>query len=69
MSSFLYGYVVTHFPAGLLAERFGGKHIYGISLLVTAVSMLLTPLAIVKWEWKGLILLRVCMGLGQVCSF
>lgn len=66
LSSFYYGYIVTHLPGGLLAERFGGKYSLGFGVLSTAVFTLLTPWAVKIGEAKGLIVLRVLEGLGEV---
>lgn len=62
----MYGYILTHIPGGILAEYYGGKHIFGASLLLSAINLLVTPLVIKYSEWKGLIALRVIMGLSQV---
>lgn len=65
LSSFYYGYVLSHFPGGWLAERCGGKHTLGLGVLSTALTTLLTPLA--AHQGPGyLIALRVIMGLGEV---
>ncbi|XP_025837209.1 putative inorganic phosphate cotransporter isoform X2 [Agrilus planipennis] len=69
LSSFYYGYVVTHLPGGLLAEKFGGKYTLGIGMLSTAVLTVLTPLVIKFGDWQGLVVLRVLMGLGEGTTF
>lgn len=66
LSSFYYGYVVTHLPGGLLAERFGGKYSLGFGVLSTAVFTLLTPWTVKIGGARGLIVLRVLEGLGEV---
>lgn len=66
LSSFYYGYIVTHLPGGMLAERFGGKYSLGFGVLSTAIFTLLTPWAVQVGEAKGLIVLRVLEGLGEV---
>jgi ACS family sodium-dependent inorganic phosphate cotransporter len=69
LSSFYWGYVITHLPGGMLAERFGGKYSLGLGILSTAIFTLLTPV-VVKWgEHTGLIVLRVLMGLGEGTTF
>ncbi|EZA49274.1 Putative inorganic phosphate cotransporter [Ooceraea biroi] len=66
LSSFYWGYVITHLPGGMLAEKFGGK--YSL-ILSTAIFTLLTPV-VVKWgEHNGLIVLRILMGLGEGTTF
>ncbi|XP_011860733.1 PREDICTED: putative inorganic phosphate cotransporter [Vollenhovia emeryi] len=69
LSSFYWGYVITHLPGGMLAEKFGGKYCLGLGMLSTAIFTLLTPV-VVKWtEATGLIVLRVLMGLGEGTTF
>ncbi|XP_044252866.1 sialin-like [Tribolium madens] len=67
LSSFYWGYFVTHIPGGLLAEKLGGKHVLGIGMLINAILTLLFP-CIVKGSngnWVIAVVLRVIMGLGQ----
>lgn len=48
MASFYIGYVITHVPGGILAEKFGGKWTLSLGILSTAIFTILTPLAV---EW------------------
>lgn len=66
LSAFYYGYVITHLPGGLLAEKFGGKWTLGIGLLITSVATALTPLAVTLGGAKGLFIIRVIEGFGEV---
>lgn len=66
LSAFYYGYIVTHLPGGMLAERFGGKYSLGFGVLSTAVFTLLTPWTVSIGGATGLIVLRVLEGLGEV---
>lgn len=66
LSAFYYGYIVTHLPGGMLAERFGGKYSLGFGVLCTAVFTLFTPWAVSAGGATGLIILRVFEGLGEV---
>ena len=65
LSSFFYGYIVTQVPGGWLASRFGGKHVFGIGMLITLIATLLVPVA-ARTHAYLLIVLRVIMGLGCV---
>lgn len=65
LSSFYLGYVFTQIPGGLLAGRFGGKHVFGTGIFITALATLLVPLA-ARTHVYLLIALRVLMGLGCV---
>lgn len=65
LSSFYYGYVITHIPGGILAQKFGGKWTLSLGLLLAAVATALTPLAV---SWGGapaLFAIRVVQGLGE----
>uniref|UniRef100_A0A1A9Z8Q8 Major facilitator superfamily (MFS) profile domain-containing protein n=1 Tax=Glossina pallidipes TaxID=7398 RepID=A0A1A9Z8Q8_GLOPL len=65
MISFYMGYIITHVPGGLLAERYGGKWVLAVSVAVTAFLTILTPLAINYCSIKGLISIRFLMGLSE----
>lgn len=46
LSSFFVGYVITHIPGGLLAQKFGGKYVLGLGVTISAVLSILIPLAV-----------------------
>lgn len=69
LSSFFWGYVITHLPGGMLAEKFGGKYALGLGILSTAIFTLLTPLAAIHGGAGWLIAVRFIEGLGEVSSF
>lgn len=46
LSSFYIGYVLTHIPGGLLAERFGGKWTLSIGILIITICTIATPLTL-----------------------
>ncbi|KYN14370.1 PREDICTED: putative inorganic phosphate cotransporter isoform X1 [Trachymyrmex cornetzi] len=69
LSSFFWGYILTHIPGGILSERFGGKYTLGLGILSTAIFTLLTPLVVQWGDAVGLIVLRVLMGLGEGTTF
>lgn len=69
MSSFYIGYIVTHIPGGLLAEKFGGKWTLGLGILSTAFFTLVTPIAITEGGSTALIIVRILMGLGEGTTF
>ncbi|KAL5022181.1 hypothetical protein ScPMuIL_001336 [Solemya velum] len=64
LSSFFYGYIITQLPGGWLSSRFGGKHIFGWSMLVCALCTLFMPLA-ARTSVAFLIVLRVICGMCQ----
>ncbi|XP_075148898.1 putative inorganic phosphate cotransporter [Haematobia irritans] len=69
LSSFYIGYIITHLPGGLLAEKFGGKWTLSLGILSTAIFTIFTPLAINLGGSTGLIALRILMGLGEGTTF
>ncbi|KAK3915848.1 Putative inorganic phosphate cotransporter [Frankliniella fusca] len=68
LSSFYYGYILSHLPGGWLADRFGGKHTLGLGILSTALTTLLTPAAAHLGPY-WLIALRIIMGVGEGVTF
>ncbi|PNF21048.1 hypothetical protein B7P43_G08414, partial [Cryptotermes secundus] len=69
LSSFFWGYVITHLPGGMLAEKFGGKYALGLGILSTAIFTLLTPLAAIHGGAGWLIAVRFIEGLGEGSTF
>jgi len=69
LGMFFYGYVLTQLPGGRLAEMFGGKWLFGVGVLVTAVFTLLTPLAATSNRLYLLYAVRVVEGLGEGVTF
>ena len=65
LSSFFFGYIITQIPGGWLAARIGGRWIFGIGLVMTAVLTLLTPVAAYLSIW-ALIAVRVAEGFFEV---
>jgi MFS family permease len=43
LSSFFYGYAITQIPGGWLADRFGGRRVYGTALAISGIATLLMP--------------------------
>lgn len=69
LSSFYWGYAITHLPGGILAEKFGGKWTLGCGILSTAIFTLATPWAVEWGDATALIVLRMLMGLGEGTTF
>jgi len=67
LSSFFYGYLLTQLPGGFLALKFGGKNLFGLGILSTALFTLLTPLS-ARAGIGFLVALRVFIGLCEVCN-
>lgn len=60
--------MITHIPGGLIAERYGGKHVVGYGILGTALLTMLTPLA-ARHSPTTLIVVRFIEGLGEVSAY
>ena len=43
LGGFFYGYLLTSLFGGILAERFGGRHVVGLSMLFSAFITGITP--------------------------
>lgn len=57
--------MLTHIPGGIIAERYGGKHVVGYGILMTALGTVFTPIA-ARQGANWLIALRFIEGLGEV---
>lgn len=67
LGSFFYGYVLTQVPGGRLAELFGGKLVYGLGVLVTALFTFLSPIA-ARINFPLFIIVRILEGMGEVSN-
>ena len=68
LGAFFYGYVATQIPGGRMAEKYGGKRLYGVGVLITALFTLVTPLA-ANISIYALVLVRIVEGLGEGVTF
>lgn len=68
LGSFFYGYVLTQVPGGRLAELFGGKLVYGIGVLLTALFTLLSPAAAYV-SYPMFIAVRILEGIGEGVTY
>lgn len=62
LSSFFWGYIITQYPGGLLAIKFGGVLILGLSILCASVLTLLCPVCAYGNIWL-LLVSRFFIGL------
>ena len=67
LAAFFYGYLITQIPGGVLAQRVGGKWVFGVGVLMTAILTLFTTVAAEKSIWL-LVALRVLEGFFEVSS-
>lgn len=68
LSSFFYGYIITQIPGGYLASKYGGKNLFGVGILMTAVLTLVTP-ASARISPYLLALLRMLEGVFEGVTF
>ncbi len=67
-SFFFFGYMVTQFLGGYLADRFGGKVILAIGVVWWSIFTILTPPA-AALGIAALLTARVLMGMGEGVTF
>ncbi|XP_046544368.1 sialin-like [Haliotis rubra] len=68
LGAFYYGYCLTQLPGGWLAERFGGKLLFGAGILVPSLLSLLIPIA-VRFHITWLLAIRVVQGIFQGVAY
>lgn len=68
LGSYFWGYLITQYPGGRVAEKFGGKWVMWTAVAVNALFTILTPLA-ANMGYAALIVARVFEGLGAVLFF
>ena len=62
LSSFYWGYAITHLPAGIPVKKFGPKIVIGLSVFLTSLLTIATPALTNFGGAKALIVSRVLMG-------
>jgi MFS family permease len=68
LSSFYIGYLLMQIGGGRLADRFGGKVVLGLGVLLWSLFTILTPPAAFL-GFSALLLARIGMGLGEAVTF
>src|SRR5215472_13992755 len=68
LSSFFWGYIGPQMLGGWLADRFGGKRVLSIGVLLWSLGSLLT-LAAAEFSFGALLLMRAPLGLGESVHF
>lgn len=64
LSSFFIGYMAMQIVGGVLADKYGGKKVLGISLVLWSIFTVLTPIAATT-SFALLIAIRIGLGLGE----
>ena len=65
LGCFFYGYMMTNYIGGRLAERFGGRLVYGLGVTLTGILTVLSPLA-AKHSTSAFMIIRVLEGMTEV---
>ena len=65
LGAFFWGYLLTQIPGGWLAEKIGGRGVFGWFMLLCAVATLLTPVGAEASPYV-LVFLRIVKGICQV---
>ncbi|XP_018336577.1 sialin isoform X2 [Agrilus planipennis] len=68
LSSFFFGYITTQFVGGFIGAKVGGKKVFGLGLLVTAILTLLTPL-LAKLSYEVLLAVRIVEGVFEGVTY
>ena len=68
LGAYYYGYIITNINGGQLSDWIGSRLLCGMSILVSGILTLLTPITS-YWNVYAMIFLRVLIGLFQVNYF
>ncbi|GAV05726.1 hypothetical protein RvY_15809-2 [Ramazzottius varieornatus] len=68
LGSFFYGYIFTQLAGAEIAKRYGPKHPFGFSVLISGLLALLIPTA-ARWSTGALITIRTLQGFFQGVCF
>jgi ACS family glucarate transporter-like MFS transporter len=74
-SAFMLGYALFQIPWGVLADRFGPRHVLAAATAIWVTTTVLTGLVPGKvipagaWAFVSLLFLRFLLGLGEAASF
>jgi ACS family sodium-dependent inorganic phosphate cotransporter-like MFS transporter 5 len=65
LASFFYGYIITQIPGGWLADRYGGKQVFGVTMFIASACTLLMPVC-ARASVILVYVLRIVLGLATV---
>jgi len=68
LSAFYWGYTIGQIPGARLANRWGAKFVFGLSILVPSLLTLLVPVSI-KTDYGLCLFLRALIGFTEAASF
>ncbi|XP_029632985.1 sialin [Octopus sinensis] len=62
LGGFFYGYTISNIPGGILADKFGGKRVFGTALMLAGILTILHP-AVTRVSGYLTLAIRICTGL------
>ncbi|XP_074106260.1 major facilitator superfamily transporter 10 [Cotesia typhae] len=68
LGSFFLGYVITNVPGGRMAEKVGGKLVYGLGVFLTAILTVVSPFA-AYWGLGPFLAVRIAEGFTEGVTF
>ncbi|KAK7078544.1 hypothetical protein SK128_007130, partial [Halocaridina rubra] len=68
LGCFFYGYMLTNYIGGRLAERFGGRVVYGLGVTLTGILTVISPFA-AKYSTGAFMIIRVLEGMTEGVTF
>ncbi|XP_077263870.1 major facilitator superfamily transporter 10 [Temnothorax americanus] len=68
LGAFFLGYVTTNVPGGRMAEKMGGKLVYGLGVFLTAILTVISPFA-AYWGLVPFLVVRVAEGFTEGVTF
>ncbi|XP_059476660.1 sialin-like isoform X1 [Neocloeon triangulifer] len=64
LGAFFWGYLISQVPGGRIAEVYGPKIVFGVSMITNVVLCIVLPLA-TRLHWSCLLVIRALQGLAQ----
>lgn len=68
LASFFYGYIITQILGGWLADKFGGRRVWGVCVVISSIVTLLLPVC-ARTNVILVYVLRVLLGLATVSIY
>ncbi|XP_069970495.1 sialin isoform X3 [Penaeus vannamei] len=68
LGCFFYGYLLTNYIGGRLAERFGGRLVYGLGVTLTAALTVISPYA-ARHSTSAFVFIRILEGMTEGVTF
>ena len=69
LGSYFYGNIPSLLFSGAAANKFGGRWLFGIGMVVTAIATLMNPLAAIYGGETGIVIARVFIGIAMVNTY